>query len=152
MIPNNKLRIASAILALIGLVDALYLTGIKLTHTEAACIQGLGDCQTVNTSRYAEIQGIPVALLGALAYLAILFVLYLESKSAFVNENGSLMVFGIGLTGTLFSAYLTYLELAVIHAICPFCVLSAICMLTIFILSIVSLKTSHSLLNSQAGG
>lgn len=134
-----KNRLLMVGLAIIGLVDALYLTWIKLTNNQAVCLPGLGDCGTVNSSRYAEIFGIPVALLGAGAYLAILGVIFLEKRNSFWENSSSLIVFGICLAGTLYSLYLTYIEIWVLKAICPFCVVSAVAMLSLLILSIVRL-------------
>jgi uncharacterized membrane protein len=97
----------------------------------------------VNTSRYSQVNGIPIAVFGAVGYLVILGLLLADRKSTFFAENGPLLIFGVTLFGVLYSAYLTYLEIAVIKAICPFCILSAITMLTLFILSIARLVTSH---------
>jgi uncharacterized membrane protein len=130
--------------AVIGLVDSLYLSWIKITHTTALCLPGIGDCETVNTSRYSQIYGIPVAYFGAAAYLVLLVVLYLEEKQPFFTANGLLVQFGVSLLGVLYSAYLTYIEIAVIHAICPFCVLSAVIMLGIFGSTLVRLNIDQS--------
>jgi len=67
----------SILLAILGLIDSLYLGWIKLAGETAAC-SGIGDCEAVNTSRYSEIGGVPIALLGALAYAFILFFLFAE--------------------------------------------------------------------------
>jgi uncharacterized membrane protein len=131
---DHKLRITSIVLAMIGLVDSLYLTWIKLSGQYAIC-GPVGDCESVNSSSYAELAGIPIALLGAGAYLIMLIVLVLEPRSDTLAEYGPLAVFGISLVGVLYSAYLTYLELAVIHAICPYCVLSAVVLLLLLVVS-----------------
>ncbi len=124
--------------SLFGLLDTLYLLAIKFSHSKALC-GPVGDCYTVNTSRYSEINGIPIALLGAIAYLSIITIHLLESRSSFFAGNGPLMIFGISLVGVLYSAYLTYLEAAVIHAWCPYCVLSALAITLIFAMSIIRL-------------
>lgn len=123
------------VLALIGLMDSLYLTWIKISHSEALCLPGIGNCDIVNNSRYAEIMGIPVAALGALAYLTILFVLGIGSRYPGGKEFANLALFGVTLAGTGYSGYLTYLEFAIIKAICPFCLLSAIVMGLLFIIA-----------------
>lgn len=128
----NRLRLFSVFCAGIGFIDALYLTWVKVSHTEAACLPGVGNCEVVNTSQYSAISGMPIAVLGAAGYLIILFFLYFETRKPGWKENGILAVFGLSFIGVLYSVYLTYLELAVIHAICPFCVLSATAMLLIF--------------------
>ena len=128
----DKLRIWSLVIAGIGLLNAVYLIILKFTNNKGMCLQGIGDCWSVNISRYSMIGGIPVAVLGAIGFLAIITLLLLESKEGFLREQGVLINFGLTLIGVLFSAYLTYLEIAVIRAICPFCVLSAICMVVLF--------------------
>lgn len=131
-------------LAIIGLVDSLYLTWIKLSGSEAIC-SGVGGCDVVNTSEYALLAGIPIALFGATAYVAILLVLWLENRNSWLSENGPLLLFGITLFGFLYSLYLTYIELFVIFAICPFCVASAVVMTIMFVLSWIRLRNSWSL-------
>ena len=135
---NKKIRISIAVVSLIGLLDSLYLSWVEFTHREAFC-GGYGDCQTVANSPYSEIAGIPIAILGMGAYLVILGLLYIEQRGGFWLEYSPLIIFGISLVGVIYSIYLTYLEIAVIYAICPYCVLSAVAMLLIFILSIVRL-------------
>ena len=134
----RKLYIASVVLALLGLTDATYLTLLKFTHHEAMCA-GVGDCYTVNTSPYAEIHGVPIALLGALAYLAILGLLWLERHHPWGQAYGTLAEFALIFAGVLYSAYLTYLEAEVIHAFCPYCLLSATILLFLLVLAIIRL-------------
>ncbi len=140
----NKIWMWSLIIAAIGWIDAVYLIILKFTNNKAMCIQGVGDCWTVNTSRYSMIAGVPVSVLGALAYLAILTLYMLERRADFWRTQGILINFGFSLIGVLFSAYLTYLEIAVIHAICPFCVLSAVCMLVLLGLNVARLAHSQT--------
>ena len=127
------LRKALIALSLIGLADAIYLTYIKLA-ADGICVAGEG-CEIVNTSVYSQIYGIPVAVLGGLAYVAMLVVLLLEPRNEFFEFNGPLIVLGLSIFGVLYSAYLTYLELYVIRAICEFCVLSAVVLTFMLILS-----------------
>lgn len=136
--------ILSILVTAIGLLDSLYLTWIKLADATSSCT-GIGDCETVNTSRYSEIGGIPIALLGAGAYLIIAALLLLERRFPDQSPTIRLGVFGMALTGSLYSFYLTYLEVAVIHAICPFCVASAISMFVLLVTSILRLKTDFAL-------
>jgi uncharacterized membrane protein len=125
--------------AVIGFIDSAYLTWIKLANQEALCA-GIGDCESVNTSVYSEIGGIPIALLGVGAYLVILVLVILEDKIEFLQSNAWFGIFGISLVGVLYSGFLTYIEVAVLHAICPFCVLSAVVVLLIFVLSIIRIS------------
>jgi len=136
---DKGLKWASIVTAILGGLDAAYLLIYKLTSAQAMCL-GSGDCSTVNSSRYSEtFGGIPVSLLGLLAYLTIIGIHALETRSRFLKQNGNLLAFGLSLLGVLFSAYLTYVELYVIHAVCPFCVASAILITIIFILAIIRL-------------
>jgi uncharacterized membrane protein len=137
-------RWASISLAVAGLLDSLYLGWIKLSGETAAC-SGIGDCEAVNTSRYSEIGGVPIALLGALAYAFILFFLYTEGRAPKLSDSSRLAIFGFTLVGTLYSAYLTYIEVAVLYAICPFCVVSAIIMTVLFVMSVIRLRLNDML-------
>jgi len=124
--------------AILGALISIYMTIFKLTANEAMCL-GNGGCSTVNSSPYSEIYGIPVSIVGLLGYLAIIIVLILENYVNFFKENGPLLEFGMGLVGVVYSAYLTYLELYVIHAICPFCVSSAIVITLCLIFALIRL-------------
>lgn len=141
---THKLWVWSLAIAGIGFLDAVYLIILKYTNNKGMCLQGIGDCWSVNISRYSMIGGIPVAGLGAVGFLAIIALLLLEKRGGFWQDQGLMINFGFSLIGVLFSAYLTYLEIAVIHAICPFCVLSAICMLILFGLNLARLAPSKT--------
>lgn len=123
------------VLASIGLLDSLYLTWLKFSDEVAACY-GVGDCSAVNSSPFSEIGGIPIAAFGAAAYLTMLLILVFKERLDFLDDAGAMLVLGISLAGLLYSAYLTYIELFVIFAICPYCVLSAIVLLLMFIVSV----------------
>lgn len=125
MLTDQNLRRAALALTIIGLVVSLYLVYIKFNPSSTLCV-GVGDCEAVNNSIYSEVRGIPVAALGALAYAGLLAILLLEPRWSLAEAWGPIAVFGIALAGTLYSAYLTYIEVAVIHKICPYCVTSAI--------------------------
>jgi uncharacterized membrane protein len=135
---DRNLHTYSIVLACLGLVDALYLTYVKISHTFALC-GPLGDCESVNTSQYSEIAGIPISILGAAAYFLILVFLVMEPRASFWTDNSPLVVFGISLVGVLYSAYLTYIEISVLKAICPYCVGSAVVMVLLLVLAIVRL-------------
>jgi len=131
--------IAACLLAIVGLLDSLYLSYIKLANQTASC-DLIGDCEKVNNSRYAVIGGVPIAVLGAAGYLLILVLLYLDRPPTGGPESVRFAFFGLTLAGTLYSIYLTYLELFVLEAICPFCALSAVVMVGLFALSLVRLR------------
>ena len=126
------------ILVVVGLLVSVYMTIYKFTENDSMCL-GSVDCATVNASRYSEVNGIPVAVIGALGYGAILAALLFESRSAFLRQNGSLLVFCMSLAGFLITVWLIYVEIALIKALCPFCIVSQTVMTIVFILSIVRL-------------
>lgn len=132
----RKIAITAAVL---GIIDSIYLWIIKLTNNKALCIQGVGDCWSVNTSIYSEIYGIPVSVLGLLMFTAVLGLWILLPKNPFFRQYAPILNFGLSLVGVIFSAYLTYLEIAVIKAICPFCVISAILVTILFVVSLIQL-------------
>ena len=124
--------------AILGLLVSIYMTIYKLTDNASMCI-GNGGCSVVNNSIYAEVHGVPVAVIGMIGYAALLAVFYLETRGGYFNENGTLLLFGMALTGFLFTVWLIYVEIALIKALCPFCLTSQISMTIIFILSIIRL-------------
>lgn len=129
---------ALLVLVVIGLLVAIYMTIYKFSNNDAMCV-GSGDCKTVNASRFSEINGIPVALVGVGGYAAILAMLLLEKRHAFLRRNASLILFGFSLLGFLFTLYLVYIEAAILKAYCPFCIASQAAMTLIFILSVIRL-------------
>jgi uncharacterized membrane protein len=104
---------------MVGLLISAYLTWVHYMGVVPVCVGGSGGCKTVQTSIYATILGVPVAVLGLVGYSGLLLSVSLR------GEVGIYLGFLVALVGTLFSAYLTYLELFVIHAICEWCLASA---------------------------
>ena len=119
---DSQLRLLGAALALAGLAIAIYLTVVHYDHSAPVCVGGGGGCEKVQSSDYAELASVPVALIGAIGYASILISL------AIPGQAGRFLGALLGLVGFGFSAYLTYLELFVIDAICQGCVASAIVM------------------------
>jgi uncharacterized membrane protein len=131
--------ITAVVLAIVGLLDSAYLSYIKLTNQTASCSL-IGDCEKVNSSRYAVMGGVPIAIFGVIGFSLLLVLLFLDRPSAEAPEAVRFAFFGVTLAGTLFSVYLTYLELFVLKAICPFCALSALAMVGLFVLSLIRLR------------
>ena len=132
--------IAMIVLAVAGLGVSSYLLTVHWGWWQAVCL-GVGDCEAVNTSRFSEFLGIPVALLGGLTYIAI-GVLAGAILYRFYDQYARPPLFFIAAFGLLFSAYLTYIELYVLHEICPWCVLSAILITIITVLSALELRAA----------
>ena len=135
----KSLRTIAIAAAILGILDSIYLLIIKVTNNKALCIQGVGDCWSVNTSRYSEVFGIPLSVLGIIAYAVILILWILLPRNDFFKHNIPIANFMLSLIGVIYSAYLTYLEIAVIKAICPFCVVSAILLVILFVVSLIQL-------------
>ena len=137
--PWDRLQWTGIALAAIGLIDSAYLAWLKLADATAACA-GIGDCESVNNSRFASVGGVPIALLGALSYGAILALLFAERARPEWRLAGRVVMFGLTLAGTLYSAYLSYVEVAVLRAVCPFCVVSAVVMALLLVISVLRLR------------
>lgn len=124
----------AVILALVGLSDSIYLTVHHLTAEPVPCSLVEG-CETVLTSAYATIAGIPLAGFGALAY----FAAFALALLAAYGNGKAWLVFGLQAAFmALFSAWLIYVQAFYIHAFCQFCLLSAGTSFTLFIIFILS--------------
>jgi uncharacterized membrane protein len=115
------MRAAAIGVALAGLGIATYLTVVHYAGGEPVCAIAHG-CAVVQTSEYSELAGVPVAVLGLLGYLGVLAALVRD------GEAGRTAAAFLSLAGLGFSAWLTYVELGVLHAVCIWCVGSAVCM------------------------
>ncbi len=136
--------LVTPILAVLGIGISGYLSYVKLSATQAVCL-GLGECETVQNSPYSVILGIPIAILGLLTYLAIIALWWWsQDEQRPYADMAPMILFGITLFGFLYSAYLTYLELFVLKAICPWCVASAILMTVLMIINARQALTSAS--------
>ncbi len=127
---ERVLRLALLVVAAAGVGVAGYLTWVHYAGLEAFCVGGSGGCERVQSSTYAKLGGVPVALLGLGGYLGILLAALAP------GELARLLTAGLALLGAAFSAYLTYLELFVIDAICQWCVASALLMGLLAILAV----------------
>ena len=131
----SRLRIATGAVAVAGLAIAAYLTIVHYSGGEPVCGIAHG-CATVQQSDYAELAGVPVALLGLLGYVAILGTLARDGE-AWRTATAFLALGGFG-----FSAWLTYVEVVRLDAICIWCVGSAICMTLLAGLSVARVFSS----------
>jgi len=135
-------RMIVALLSLVGIFVATYLTLYKLGYIGSLiCSNAAASCEKVNTSRYAFLVGAPVAAWGVAFYMTVFIAALASLQPRFAESRTP----SIGLTlltgwGVLFSGYLTYLELFVIEAICQWCVISAILVTIMFIVSALDLR------------
>jgi uncharacterized membrane protein len=123
------MRAAAIGVALAGLGIATYLTVVHYTGGDPVCAVSHG-CATVQQSDYATLAGVPVALLGVLGYVGLLAALIVD------GEAGRTAAAFLSLAGLAFSAWLTYVEVGILDAICIWCVGSAICMALLSALTI----------------
>jgi uncharacterized membrane protein len=135
------------VLALLGLADAAYLTITHYTGGSVSC-SVLHGCEQVLTSKYATFSGIPVAAFGAAYYSAIFLLSYYYRLSG-NKALWRLLQAGVA-TGLIVTLILLYLQLAVIRAVCQYCMLSAILttMIAVIIL-LMSFRNKTSNENSQ---
>ena len=126
----SRLRVATAVLALVGIGIAGYLTWVHYAGLDPVCVGGGGGCEQVQASRWSELAGVPVALLGLIAYATIL------ASLALPDELGRTAAAFVSLVGFGFSAWLTYVELEKIDAVCQWCVASALVMTALAAVSV----------------
>jgi uncharacterized membrane protein len=128
------IRAAAIAVAVIGLGIATYLTIVHYTGGASVCAIAHG-CETVQKSDYSKLAGIPVAVLGLVGYVGILAALIRDDERS-REVAAFLSILGFG-----FSAWLTYTEIALIDAICIWCVGSAICMTILAALNVARVLT-----------
>lgn len=150
-VPN--LSQAIPVVALLGIGVAAYLAYVEINQVEAVC-GPVGHCNLVQSSPYARIMGIPIALLGIVTYLAIIGFWFVQRAT--IGRHGDSGGYswqrwalpgltGLTIFGTLFSVYLTLMELFVIRAVCAWCLTSAVAMTTLMLLVVRPLTTRPSL-------
>lgn len=127
---DRTLRRAMLVLSVIGFGIASYLVYVHYSGEKPVCSLG-GDCQRVQTSQWSKLAGIPVADIGLAGYFGILVAL-----GALRGELQRLALVAMTVIGLAFSGYLTYRELYSIHAICQWCVGSAITMTLLTLLAV----------------
>lgn len=132
---ETALRIALGVVALAGIGVAGYLTIVRLQGDAPSCVVG-GGCQTVQESEYSEVAGIPVAVLGLLAYAGLLAAAILPGPA------GRALGLFTAVVGVGFSGWLTYAEIFLIEAICAWCVVSAILITIALVITVLRARVS----------
>jgi uncharacterized membrane protein len=133
-----------AMLSLAGIFVALYLLLYKLGLIGALTCS-IGSCETVNTSKWATFLGLPVAGWGVAWYVGMFVIALVSTGERFAQSASvSLVLLLVAGAGLLFSLYLTYLELFVIHAICQWCVVSAIIVTIIFVVTVMEYRDTKA--------
>jgi uncharacterized membrane protein len=133
-VTDRALRLALAVVALAGIGVAGYLTYVH--YDESALICTTGGCEEVQQSEYAELAGIPVALLGLLAWVAVLVLVAWDSPLA------RALTAGVALVAAAFAVYLVVLQLFVIDAICVWCMVNDVVLIPLLaVFSLLRLRT-----------
>jgi uncharacterized membrane protein len=132
---EGRLRLAVALLALAGAGIASYLTYARYADATIAC--ATGGCETVQESDYAEVAGLPVAVLGLVGYVAIL------ATALFAGEVARIVGAALALAGLAFSAYLVLVQAFAIEAFCQWCLASDVVMLLLAAATVARLRAGQ---------
>ena len=137
-------RMIVAALALAGIFISSYLTLYKLgVIGELSC--SIGSCETVNTSRWSTFLRLPVAVWGLFFYIDVFVISVVGTTSRLEDEPlVSAILVAEAAIGVLFSIWLTYVELALIHAICIWCVTSAVIVTVIFVVTLADWRETRA--------
>jgi uncharacterized membrane protein len=136
-------RQAIVLLALVGLLVSTYLWLYKIgVIGSLQC--GAGACDLVQASRYAAVFGVPVAFVGVAGYAALFVMGLVGLQPAFAADRRiTVLLAALSSAGFAFTVYLTYVELFVLHAICRWCVVSAVISTAIWALSIWGVRRNN---------
>jgi uncharacterized membrane protein len=134
-VTDGRLRVAVAVLALVGAGIAAYLTYARYADATIAC--ATGGCETVQESDYAEIVGLPVAVLGLIGYVAIFLT------ALFAGELARVAGAALALAGLVFSAYLVLVQAFAIEAFCQWCLASDVVMLLLAAATVARLRAGQ---------
>jgi len=129
-----RLRVGIGALALVGAGLSSYLLYVRWAGATLAC--STGGCETVQASSYSQVLGIPVALLGLGAYATIFLC------SLFQNDVVRAAAFSTALAGVAFAAYLLYVQLAAIDAVCQWCLASDLLVTMVAALTLLRLRAA----------
>jgi uncharacterized membrane protein len=131
-VSERGLRLATTLLALAGLGIAAYLTYVRYAGAAIAC--STGGCEKVQSSSYAELAGIPVAVIGLAGY-AVIFATAFRA-----GELGALVAAALTLGGFAFAVYLVYVQLGIIDAVCEWCIASDSVMAALVVVSLLRVR------------
>lgn len=138
---EHRTRFASTLLALAGAAVSGYLLWVRETDSTLIC--ATGGCETVQSSSYAEVLGVPVALLGLAAYLA------LAATALPRNEGVQFVHTALALAAAVFSTYLLYVQAELIGAVCDWCLVSDGIVTCLAILALVRMKLAQDALGAE---
>ena len=141
---ERRLRAATGTLALVGLGIAAYLTYVRYAGAAIACTTG--GCEKVQSSSYSELAGIPVAVIGLAGYSAILATAFVAS------EVGALAAAALTLAGFAFAVYLVYVQVALIEAVCQWCLASDAVTAALVAVSLLRVRATAGRVSAESPG
>ncbi len=144
------IKIAIPVLALLGTAISGYLTYIHYQALNSICLFG-AKCDTVLTSQYSTMWGVPLSLFGLVMYIVLLALslFSLRAKGDW-EDRLALGTYAVALSGILFTVYLYYLEIFVLHAFCSWCMVSSIVLASIFVLSVINLFSGRQAVKEKS--
>jgi uncharacterized membrane protein len=134
-----RLYVTAAVVSLLGLADALYLTVEHVTGQSVRCTIVAG-CSEVLSSQYAVVAGLPLAMIGAAAYFS---VFSLATLAAFGHRIAGMLLTPLVVLMFLVSLWLIYLQAFVIHAFCQFCLFSAAVTTALTVIVVIAVISSR---------
>ncbi len=137
---------SSRLLALLGFLDATYLTVSHYTGSGLACGPG-GGCGIVTASRFATVGGVPIAAIGSGYYVLVNLLVWTRPGSLGRAAAAGLLL--VTASATVVSGVLVVLQAAVIHAWCRFCLLSSAITLGLFLCAVVLHRSARSIAESD---
>jgi uncharacterized membrane protein len=134
-------RMLIAVLALIGVLISIYMSAYKLGVFGAIICGTSGGCEIVQNSPWSVFMGVPVPFIGLAGYAGMLALAIVGLQPAYATSRRiPLLLFAGAFAGLAFSGYLTYLEAAVIHAWCRWCIISAVLASLLFLAALPELR------------
>jgi uncharacterized membrane protein len=127
--------VASSAISALGVLVGAYL--IRVHYDLDALVCGTGDCEVVQSSSYATVIGVPIAAFGTAMYVTLLALALIRMRMPRLMTPASAVALTITGTGTIYSVWLTWIEVYELEAICQWCVLSAILTVSLFVIEIV---------------
>lgn len=137
---ERRLFAISSFLVAVGLAVSAYLSYVKLANAPMICLEGVFQCDAIQQSVYAELAGIPVAVLGLLSYIVIAGLLFFQKRIEFLKENGIALLMGMVFFAWLYSMYLVYVQASVLQAWCQWCVVHEIIITLLLIVTGIRFK------------
>jgi uncharacterized membrane protein len=145
---GRVLYLLSAALALIGLIDAVYLTAEHYAGADVKCFAVTG-CAEVLGSDYATLFGIPISVFGAIAYFA---AFSLATLTVFGYTQARSLLFALVSLMFLFTLWLLYVQAFILHRFCSYCLLSAITTISLFAIALVIFRAGRKMFTTEAHG